>query len=71
MLTRKYKYSGDTLNKAASSHYNERVIECRIAAQVSLIINDDIVHWITTYLRNTLQRIGFDLFALDFFSCNN
>ncbi|CAJ0930261.1 unnamed protein product, partial [Mesorhabditis belari] len=27
-------HSGDTLNKAASSHYNERVIECRIAAQI-------------------------------------
>ncbi|CAJ0572382.1 unnamed protein product, partial [Mesorhabditis spiculigera] len=27
-------HSGDTLNKAASSHYNERVIECRIGAQI-------------------------------------
>lgn len=27
-------HCGTTLNKAATSHYNQRVVECRIAAQV-------------------------------------
>lgn len=27
-------HSGETLNKAATSQYNERVVECRLAAQV-------------------------------------
>lgn len=27
-------HSGEALNKAATSHYNERVVECRLAAQV-------------------------------------
>lgn len=27
-------HSGEALNKAATSQYNERVVECRLAAQV-------------------------------------
>lgn len=30
-------HCGDTLNKGATSHYNQRVVECRISATVSLL----------------------------------
>lgn len=54
-------HSGAQMNKAASSYYNERVVECRIAAQ---IVAKRLVHcnWreIRT-LRNLAEFLGKDL----------